>query len=307
MVQVSVILFFLVLPIVNGLGIRWIRGSLYALTVGPIPVVDPLMAAQSSVLARSLPGTLLLACVIPVALALIFGKVFCSWVCPYNTVQEGLDVLLKRVYRRRKVRLRRTAGNPPPGGYWAIFGGLLFVMVISGWPVLSFLSMPGLLSTQILQSVGGNGPGWELALVGVLLTGEAALGRRTWCRTLCPVGACLGLFRAPATLRIRYNECTCGCAGHRFPCETACPLYLSPRDPHLYPACIQCGNCLEACAATGYGGLTFGWRTQGPASNPAVRGQQSDIESAPGTGSIPEADGNELQFTNLRAGKDTKR
>jgi len=270
-VRVSAILFFLALPIVNGLGVRWILGSLYALTIGPVPMVDPLMAAQSLLLTRAVTGTLLLACVIPVALALIFGKVFCSWVCPYNTMQEGLEALLQRIFRgRRKARLRRTAGNPSPVEYRAIFGGLLVVMVVSGWPVMSFLSMPGLLSTQMVQTVGGSGPGWELALAGALLAGEAALLRRTWCRTLCPVGAILGVFRTPVTLRIRYDEQACGCTGHRYPCETACPLHLSPRDPRLYPACFQCGNCLEACAATGYGGLTFGWRKRSSGGQPGA-------------------------------------
>lgn len=259
-VQVLVILFFLTLPVLNRMGIRWVLGSLYALTAGPIRMADPLMAFQSILLTGTGTGILLLACVIPIGLALIFGKVFCSWVCPYNTFLEWLEMILERPFRQRRLARRwRKAVNPHPTGYWGVFGGLLAVMVVSGTPVMSFLSMPGLLSTQMVQTVGGTGPGLELALVGVLLAGEAALLRRTWCRSLCPVGAFLGIFRTPVTLQVRYDETICGCSGIRSPCITACPLVLSPRESHLYPACFQCGLCLEACSTTGYGALTFEW------------------------------------------------
>lgn len=261
-VQIGVILFFLALPLLHGIGARWVVGNLYALTIGPVRMVDPLMALQSVLLTGTAAGILLMACLIPVALAFIFGKVFCSWICPYNSISEGLDWLLEGISRqRKKARRRRMVANPHPWGYWGVFGGLLFFMIITVVPVMSFLSMPGLLSSQISQTVEGVGPGLELALVAGLLVSETVFSRRIWCRSLCPVGALLGIFRLPPTLKVQYNKTDCHCTGKRSPCEMACPLHLSPRDKNLYPACFQCGLCLKACETTGSSALGFRWGT----------------------------------------------
>ncbi len=242
------------------LGYRGLIGSYYSLSWGPVQVVDPAMALQTLLLSRAFTVTLLIGLVLPVLLALLFGRVFCGWACPYNTLMEMWQALERRLSPERfRERRRRAAqaGNPHPLWFWGMLAGLVLLTVLLGFPLLNYLSPPGLFSSQITQGILGMGVGLELALVGGLLFMEAALGRRWWCRQLCPVGAVLGIFRLPTTLAVVHDPDRCHCHILHEPCHQACPTDLVPKRAGIYPSCLNCGLCLRACERTGYGALEF--------------------------------------------------
>lgn len=257
--QVLSLLFLLFIPLLVLRKIYLICGNFYSLSIGELDLADPIMALQVMALTQQLVPRLLLAAAVPVILALILGKVFCSWVCPQNTFAEWIAALQKRwAFNRWRSRQRaRTGPNPRPWIYWGIFAVLMLAVLVTGLPLMSYLSAPGIISAQIGQVILGLGIGIELLVVVVILVAEALLWRRFWCKYACPVGAGLALLRAPGTLRVHFAPDLCDCGGRTSPCRLACPLDLAPKREGIYPACFNCGLCVAACEETGKEALSF--------------------------------------------------
>jgi len=241
-------------------GYRGLIGSYYSLSWGPLQIVDPAMGLQALLLGRSFTTSLAVGLILPLLVALLLGRVFCGWICPYNTLMEAVQKLEQRFFPRRFASNRRRAsqaGNPHPLWFWGILLALLALTMILGLPLLSYLSPPGLFSSQITQAILGLGVGLEFALVAVLMLVEISLGRRWWCRQLCPVGAVLGIFRMSRTLSVVHDADRCQCHVLREPCHLACPTDLVPKRDGLYPSCLNCALCVRACERTGYGALSL--------------------------------------------------
>lgn len=258
--QVLALLFLVAVPVLNWLGVHWLLGTLYSLSIGALDIADPAMALQSILLTGSFYIPLLLAAALPVVLALAFGRVFCSWVCPYNSLMDWLDRAEGKLFRKRWLRGHRRdpGGNPRRAIYWAVFGALLLAMLVVGVPLLAYLSAPGILSSALSQGILGMGVGLELALVALLVVAELAIARRVWCKYACPVGATLSLARVPWTLHVAHDSERCTCPAGAAPCSIACPLGLVPREAgRLAPYCYNCGSCVAACEKTRRGALSF--------------------------------------------------
>ncbi|MEX1276063.1 MAG: 4Fe-4S binding protein [Bacteroidota bacterium] len=257
--QVATIAFLFAIPLLNLAGVHWILGTFYSLSIGELDIADPAMALQAFLLAKEVYVPLLIAVIVPVVLAMTFGRVFCSWMCPHNTIAEWLDSLHHRMFKDHWRTVHRSAipRNPHPVLSLGTLATLFVITLIAGIPLLSFLSSPGILSSQISQTILGMGIGAELSIVGGILAIEFALARRYWCKFLCPVGSVLALVRTRASLRVHHAADLCDCPPGSEPCSMACPFNLSPKQPFLYPSCINCGLCLVVCEKTGRGALTF--------------------------------------------------
>jgi ferredoxin-type protein NapH len=259
--QLFVMIFLLAVPLLNLSGYHWVIGTLYSISFGRLDIADPALVLQTTLLTRSLYVPLLLAAVVPMLLAFVLGRVFCSWMCPFNTMAEWLDGAKRRLFRRWWLRgaRRGPGGNPRPVTYWSIFAGLLLVVTLTGVPLLALISAPGILSSQLSQAILGLGIGLELALVGGILLSETVGGRRVWCKYICPSGALLSLCRTPRTLRVLNEPTRCSCPPGGEACRIICPLGLDPRAADAHPYCFNCGSCMASCQKARRSALHFGF------------------------------------------------
>ncbi len=264
-VQTLSLLLFVAVPVLNGYGIHAIVGTLYSISIGELDMADPVMVLQTILLTREIYLPLLLAAVVPVVIAWLFGRVFCSWVCPQNTLSEWSDALQQRFFPKRWKREHhfKFGRNPSAVWYWLIFAALLLITVILGLPLLSYVSAPGIITSFLSQAILGLGVGAEIVLVLAIFAIEAALFRRFWCKYACPVGAGLALFQGRRSLRVQFNTEMCDCKPGTAPCYAVCPLHLAPKDIEtLYPYCFNCGLCVAFCENAGHA-LTFGFGAAG--------------------------------------------
>jgi ferredoxin-type protein NapH len=267
--QVAALLFVAAIPVLGVLGIHKLLGTLYSVSIGPVDIVDPALALQTVLLSRELYVPLLLAAAIPAALALVFGRVFCSWACPFNTLHDWAASVRRRVVRRRPAAGAGVPANPRPVLYWGIFAGLLALVLATGLPLFVWLSPPGILTSQFSHAVFGLGVGLELGLVAALLVAEVTLARRWWCKYACPVGATLSLFRTPRTLRVVRDAAACTCRPGGEACRVECPLELKPDLVNIQPYCFNCGSCLRVCEKTKRSALRFSFGPAGTEGVPA--------------------------------------
>ncbi len=201
----------------------------YLLTTGHVPVLHP--AAMFLLVAF-------------LAIAFLFRKAFCSWLCPVGTLSECLWRFGEQLFGRN-VRLPAWLDIPLRGLKYLLLGFFVWaVSSMSAGAIGAFMHSPyGIIADvkmlNFFRFIGETG----LIVVGVLVMGSV-LVQNFWCRYLCPYGALLGITSIFGPLRIRRSEEACiDCAK----CARACPSTL-PVDKLITIKSAECTGCLECVA-----------------------------------------------------------
>ncbi|MBD3223557.1 MAG: 4Fe-4S binding protein [Caldithrix sp.] len=259
------LLFIVFVPILNVWGFHEIIGTFYSLTIGSLNIVDPSLMLQTILLSEQVKFGLLLAGIIPLIMALFFGKTFCSWVCPFNLLAEYTAKLRVKIFRNQT---RSVNINPKPQVYWFILGGIFLLIGVLGTPLISYFSFPGLISAQITDTILFATVGIEWSLIIAVLLIEFFYKPRFWCKYLCPVGAVLAIPRFKNSLSVQYESkrCSVQCSADKSEslCNTACPFELNPRKTDIYPYCFNCGACVYVCQNNGGHALKFTFHPEKP-------------------------------------------
>ena len=252
--------------------------------------LNPLVALGAMVASRAWTGRLALA-LITLGLTLVFGRVWCGWLCPLGTLLEW-------------VRFRSAPRRAPTlSARWrvvkhfllllilaaALFGNLsllifdpltLFTRTMTAViiPALNYTvttveraayPVPLLSSTvdwlegwlrgpvlPVVQPVFAQNAALAVLFLGILALN--ALADRFWCRYLCPLGALLGLLSKVSLLR-PFIRPACNRCGH---CVGACRVDAIDTGAGyeiITPECTVCLDCLVACPESGIG-FQWHWR-----------------------------------------------
>lgn len=260
-------LLLLVNPLLNFFwGITFVQGWYQSLGIGELRLVSPLEGLESVLVTRQLFIPTLIGMVVPVLLALLLGRVFCSWICPISFLAEMLAIIRQRIAGRKILRDRLVLAKRL---LWYALIGELVLSLILGAPLFVFLSPPGLVGRELMMAVYFHSLAWE----GVLVIGVLALElltRRFYCRTFCPLGGLLALFGMARRLVVRRQVDLCTHCGR---CDRACPLGLAPsRGESRSAYCWNCGMCIDSCD---HQALGFHWREGGVAEGRDEREENS--------------------------------
>lgn len=241
---------------------RYLRGGL-AVVVGimavlafaglfyPIQVFDVQLTAllQRVLVDFSLFAAVLLAALL--IISLLFGRIYCSMLCPLGLYQEFLMLLL-----RRRVPVQK---NRP---YKYFLAAVVFGALIGGTAFLVRLIDPYTL-------FGSAASGAWLGL-GVLLALAVLVWfrGRLFCSNICPVGVVLGLISKHALKQIYIEKDKCVSCGL---CAAKCPTgSIDFKNKTVdNETCIKCFKCLGGCRR---GGIHYGSKpSEKIAFNPARR------------------------------------
>ncbi|MCG8556370.1 MAG: 4Fe-4S binding protein [Proteobacteria bacterium] len=221
----------------NWLGFPW------AARVFGLDTVDPLLAASLAARSGEVPAKVWLALLVPLLVALLFGKVFCSHLCPMRLLFE-LGQQVRAGLQRLGVYLPRLRLQSRLGG-WVLLGGLLAALASSTaiWLVLlPYVS----LSAGLFIGIAAGLLSPLLIVVLWWFVFDLALAPGLFCHNLCPTGFLLELFGRRSWLRLRKlgkAPCPTGCNA----CVRSCPFELEPKHETHTPACNNCGQCVVAC------------------------------------------------------------
>ena len=233
------------------------------------------------------------------ALTLVFGRVYCSVICPLGVMQ---DIISWISGRRRKKKFRFSWS---PAKSWLRYGVLaLFILALAAGAgsvvaLLAPYSSYGRIASNLFAPVyrWGNNllayfaervdsyafyetsvwlkslPTFIIAaLTFVIIAILAWRNGRTYCNTICPVGTVLGFLSRFSLLRITVDpdKCTsCGLCSRQ--CKASC---LNGKEHTVdYSRCVSCMDCIGVCR---HGAISYRRPVKKKAAGPKVEKAQID-------------------------------
>jgi MauM/NapG family ferredoxin protein len=239
-------------------------------------------------------------------LTVLLGRVFCGFICPFGTVHHAVGIFKPALKGGRMLQANHKVPSQKVKysilillSVAAVFGlnaaGLmdpiaflfrsLALAVLPGLGTalrslfeamaasdLKILNLASYAAEVIVSPVFGYNPpayqtGWFVGLLFLVILFLNRIRPRFWCRTLCPLGALLGIFSRISILNLeKYAEKCTECNL----CLKHCQGAASPRPDQEWEAaeCLMCFNCQNVCPEDALA-FRFAWR---PARN-----HQADI------------------------------
>jgi polyferredoxin len=185
-----------------------------------------------------------------VGVSLLFGKSFCSWLCPVGFISEMVgdfgDKIWKKLFKKR-FKLPKILDYPLRGVKYLLL--VFFTYAIFSMSVVSleyFLNGPYNISADIkMWYFFANISNFSLIVISVFFVLSIFI-RNFWCRYLCPYGALLGVVGLLSPNKIKRNTASCIDCGL---CAKACPSFIKVDKVITVRSdeCSTCMSCVDVC------------------------------------------------------------
>lgn len=247
--RVRLLVLFLVLLLMSYIGFRH---QMYGSGPDGSPPVDALCPfgglegaygylKDGSWITRLAPSSLILLITV-VLTSIVFGRVFCGWVCPMGAVTEFTRVIAGKLGIKSREFPEKVDAALRYVKYillavilavtWQY--GFLFFRLFDPWMAWMHLT-----SGEFDEMIA------PLLVLGLVIVSGIFI-ERAWCRYLCPLGACFGITQKMSLTKIHRDQKTCIDCGA---CDTVCPTRAQPSKSAVleHGDCIACGKCVEHC------------------------------------------------------------
>ncbi|MFC2131023.1 4Fe-4S dicluster domain-containing protein [Bacteroidota bacterium] len=223
------------------------------------------------------PLTIISGFIFILLLTFLFGRVYCSGICPLGVFMDIIARLAGKFKKRNKYQYKK------PTHYlryiillitlvFLITDSMLFINLLDPYSIFGRIANnllnPGAiyfnnLLTSIFESfdiysfyyidispIAMTITLISLAYLLIIIVFAAFFGRQ-YCNLICPVGSFLSLISKYSVFKIEYDieECTqCGA------CEKVCKSNcINSEDMHLdFSRCVSCFNCFTVCPTNGF-------------------------------------------------------
>jgi len=223
-----------------------------------------------------------------IVVTLLFGRVFCNWICPYGTLHQFVGWLFNIGRATDRIEQNRYRNI-----YYLKYGILIVMLIMASFGALqiglldpiclmyrTFATVVAPASDMVIDqaSLTANnmnldtlwldnlkfGPGVESRVfvgsfwIGVMIVGLVGANLfipRFFCRVLCPLGALLGVISRFSIFRINrdVHKCTdCNL------CLTRCEGASDPQGVLRQSECFSCMNCIDDCPEDALSFTAFG-------------------------------------------------
>ena len=217
-------------------------------------------------------------------ITVIFGRVYCSIICPLGVMQDIISWINGKTRKKNRFRFSHSPARnllryimlvlfiaglalgghsiailiAPYSAYGRIASNLLAPMYQWGNNLLAWcaerLGSYAFYSTEVwIKSM----PAFLIAIATfVIIFIIAWKGGRTYCNTICPVGTILGFFSRHSMLApvIDTDKCrNCQLCGRQ--CKASC---IDVKNHEIdYSRCVACMDCIDTCKD---GAISYTWR-----------------------------------------------
>ncbi|MCB2231013.1 4Fe-4S binding protein [bacterium] len=182
-----------------------------------------------------------------ILMSLVFGKSFCSWLCPAGFISEVVGDLGKKLFGKN-FRVPRWLDWPLRSLKYLLLGFFAYSIffLMNETALRLFLDSPyNLVSDIKMYYFFADISRFALIVIGGLLLASLFV-RNFWCRYLCPYGALLGVVSLLSPHKIRRNPISCiDCAK----CAKVCPSSIKVDKVRTVVSdeCTACMSCVDVC------------------------------------------------------------
>ena len=223
---------------------------------------------------------------IVIIINILFGRVYCSAICPLGVMQDVISLLALKIRKKKKYKyskshtaLRYIFLALP--FVFILFGGIFFVFLLDPYSnfgrIFSDLVRPLAIGMNNIISIllekidvyavppvayrhfNMAAAIFPVAFLGFIIWISYYHGR-LFCNTVCPVGTILGLIARVSVFKIKIDRIACTkCGKCAIVCKANC---IDVKNTAVdFSRCIACYNCIKSCPDNGihYG---FSYKTK---------------------------------------------
>ncbi|MEQ1884791.1 MAG: 4Fe-4S dicluster domain-containing protein [Bryobacteraceae bacterium] len=185
-----------------------------------------------------------------VAMALLYGRVYCGYACPQMIFSEwswSLEARIKKEISKRfsgwSARARSAAAKV------AFYAVMAVAAVFLAFFFTSYFVEPRDLLTRLMRLDVKTAGGITGAVVTLITFVDFVFVRQRFCTTICPYGYLQGMLQDKQTLLVIYRDgedsqkncIECG------KCVRVCEMGIDIRKSPYQIECVHCGECIDAC------------------------------------------------------------
>jgi len=208
-------------------------------------------------------------------LTLLFGRVYCSTICPLGILQDVISWISRKFKSKKKNRYGHTKPHNLlrytlliAAAVVLIFGSAWLVLLLDPYsifgrlmtyfakplvvgannlvaPLFEKIGVYGTITPVDLKPVPVAAYFFPVVILGLVVWMSVTKGR-LYCNTVCPVGTFLGFLSKFSLFRIRLDASTCTlCRACEFVCKFSC-IDLETFEVDA-SRCVTCFNCVSSC------------------------------------------------------------
>ena len=213
--------------------------------------------------------------IIVIILSLLFGRIYCSTICPFGILQDIISWFSGKTRKKKKKKFFRFARPYNILRYTLLvitilvflFGSVILLTLLDpyanfgrissnlGRPVFYFINN---IISSVLESFDSYAV-YPVVLEGynifsilfsiavlIIITYLSFKHGRLFCNTICPVGSLLGLVSKYSLFRIHLDQKTCNSCKL---CERVCKSQCIDSKEKIvdFSRCVGCFNCINSC------------------------------------------------------------
>ena len=218
-----------------------IKGTTWSASIFGLKLSDPLSVVGQISAGLDIYSPFLITALIPIIITLIFGRIFCGWICPATLLYELNTNMAAWLHR---------AGLPTGNRHFdrrlkylvLIIGGIL--SMVTGSVLFAAIYPPAIIGREIYYAIALGGFGAGAVFFVLTLLFDLMVARRGFCRYVCPGGALYSLLGRYRLFRIQRKVDTCNdCAK----CTAVCEFELDPMRDGFGQECNNCTACIAVC------------------------------------------------------------
>ena len=181
------------------------------------------------------------------AMSMLYGRVYCGYLCPQMifseaafNLEEKIKTFINKRFAKQSLNVRGWLNRI------AVYTILGIASVFLAFVFISYFIEPRDLFGRLISFDIVTAGGFAGAVVTLITFADFAFLRTTFCKTVCPYGYLQGILGDNDTLVVHYRDPKEICVECN-KCVRVCHMGIDIRNSPYQIECIHCGECVDAC------------------------------------------------------------